>query len=768
MNQDRAIARAERPHLRLVTPSLEQAAGQAKEGVTILELASVAATDKHVLQRQVITQMLESMDPGDWVEFRHDIVGESGRPRKYRLAVVTKATGRSAQICAAAVQIATPLQGWAAVSSTGAPQADCELPLRGSFAPAAAQVFTEAMLDATPLLLPVPCSLPDWRLTEALSGVITVPDRLQLRMQLHPYRLDEAACASVWRALQHLRANACRVFHPGVRPGPYNASEALRNDLIALLQAWLAQPVGYTFALRIAASEELDPMTLAHLARDVFGGAPFEVADDLGVGYGGWSFHRALRFEQGLPALLPHEQLAVSLGVPRHYAAPQVRPASEGCLIGHVADKQGDVAVGLPESIRSRHVAIIGSTGAGKSSLMLNMIDHDLHDPARPGVVLIDPHGDLYQAVLPRIPSERRGDVVLVDVTDPDYSACINPLAAGRDSALRRSYVIQQTLELIDLLFETDQSRGPALTHHLWALMDMAAGYPGRAGTFLDVLRALREPDFIEWLLVKLGATHPESVAHWMNFQRTTGEQGFANWVPYLSARISPFTGSPVMKRLLCQPEPTLNFESIFRDRKIVLFNFSKSVLHDTEARVASSVALMQLFSAAMSRASMPPSERFPVHLYADEFQSIATASTARMLAEARKLNLCLTVAFQNIGQLKTRFAGELASTLLANTATRLLFRLNPGDAALLDDYYKPALSMADMTTMADFHAACVMPGQSGRGAVVLRCRQPAPAPLSPEQLTWPPAVRGLPVSAANQTLLKLYEIPLSSLQGSW
>lgn len=767
MNHERAFARTARAHLRLVTRSVEQAVSPSSRPQSILELASVAAAGTNVLSPQVIAHMLQVLEAGDWVEFRHDVASKMGRPTRYRLSVLTNATGQAAASCAAAIRIASPLLGW------GIPLNDLELDndgldFRASFVPAASRVFTGLKHDATPVLLPAPCSLPDWRLTAVLSGAMSLPDRLRLRIRLQPYRLDESGCETIWRALQQLRANACRVYHPNVKPGPYTASESLRNDLMVLLQAWLAQPCGYLFTLKIAASDALDPMTTAHIARDVFGTAPFEISHNSQPGTYGWTLHRALRFEQGLPALLPQEQLAASLGIRRHYPSPQARATPDGCLIGHVADKHGDCVVGLPESLRSRHVAVIGSSGTGKSSLMLNMIEHDMVDPARPGVVLIDPHGDLYQSVLCRIPSNRRADVVLVDVTDTHYTACINPLATGHMNPTRRAYVINGLLELIDLLFESDHTRGPMLSQNLQALLDLASGYPGRPGTFLDVMRALREPDFIEWLISKLAASHPESVAHWKKFQRTTGDHGFANWVPFLSARFGPFTSSPAIKRLLCRPEPTVDFDAIFRERKIVLFNFSKSVMQDVEARVASSVALMQLFSAAMARVRRPEAERFPVHLYVDEFQSIATASTGQMLAEARKLNLCLTVAFQNLGQLKTKFAGGLMSTLLANTATRLLFRLNPGDALILEQYYMPALNMSHMTTMADFHAACVLPGQSGSGAVVVRCHKPVETSDLQEVFEWPAEARGGAVSAANQELLKLYEVPLSSLGHEW
>ncbi len=47
---------------------------------------------------------------------------------------------------------------------------------------------------------------------------------------------------------------------------------------------------------------------------------------------------------------------------------------------------------------RRRHLYIVGQTGTGKSTLLLNLIAQDL--AAGEGLALLDPHGDLAEAVL--------------------------------------------------------------------------------------------------------------------------------------------------------------------------------------------------------------------------------------------------------------------------------------------------------------------------------------------------------------------------------
>jgi DNA helicase HerA-like ATPase len=67
---------------------------------------------------------------------------------------------------------------------------------------------------------------------------------------------------------------------------------------------------------------------------------------------------------------------------------------------------------------RSKHVAIFGKTGTGKSTVMRNMILWDL----KPGASLsvLDPHGTIVQDILEQIPKERTNDVIFIDLKPPD------------------------------------------------------------------------------------------------------------------------------------------------------------------------------------------------------------------------------------------------------------------------------------------------------------------------------------------------------------
>ena len=81
---------------------------------------------------------------------------------------------------------------------------------------------------------------------------------------------------------------------------------------------------------------------------------------------------------------------------------------------------------GIKLDDRRRHMHIIGKTGMGKSSLMLNMAVSDIQNGH--GISLIDPHGDLAEYLLDCIPPERMHDVIYFNPQDLDNPIGFNVL----------------------------------------------------------------------------------------------------------------------------------------------------------------------------------------------------------------------------------------------------------------------------------------------------------------------------------------------------
>src|SRR3972149_6256636 len=87
--------------------------------------------------------------------------------------------------------------------------------------------------------------------------------------------------------------------------------------------------------------------------------------------------------------------------------------------------------VELSTAGRRQGTYVLGINGTGKSTLLLNVALHDIR--AGDGLCLLDPHGDLIEEVITRVPPERADDVILLTPrtsTSPSVSTSSSALTA--------------------------------------------------------------------------------------------------------------------------------------------------------------------------------------------------------------------------------------------------------------------------------------------------------------------------------------------------
>ena len=111
---------------------------------------------------------------------------------------------------------------------------------------------------------------------------------------------------------------------------------------------------------------------------------------------------------------------------------------------------------------RQRHVYVVGKSGSGKSTLLFNLAMLDLM--AGEGTAVIDPHGDLAEAIADCAPPSRMQEICYLDATDMDRPVGFNPLAnvAPARQALAASGIVSAFKHL------WHDSWGPRLEHWLF------------------------------------------------------------------------------------------------------------------------------------------------------------------------------------------------------------------------------------------------------------------------------------------------------------
>ena len=618
--------------------------------------------------------------------------------------------------------------------------------------------------------VPYPAAMPDWPLTVPLESLPPSVTGLRIVQRVRPFRLGDEGLHDVHALMNRLKGGNLRCFRPNSPLHPHCSDPGLRQPVIELLQRWLVEPAGYAFDVLVYAAESVPAAALEGAARDIFGRTPFEALNDRAADSAP-EFAAATLAVQGAPAVLPGAELASSGGIARFFAGASTPLPQAGFVIGSTAAGPRSAVVRLNAVSRLQHVGIIGSSGGGKSTLMEAMMVPELADPDRAcSVVLIDPAGDLANKVLDHVPPERAGDVINVDVGDAENTACLNPLQGMRDDPMLSSFVASQIGEIIDMQLEGRDTTGPQIRSHIYHLLRLAGSRTAFNGTLLDAVRILEEPEFRAWMLSK--CADPALIGYWKRFVSTSGDHGFGNWLPYLQARLAPFTSSPILKRLLCRPDSSFNLRQAMDERKIIIFNLDKGVLQDVECRMLGAVLLMMLRAAAMSRSRQPQSERVPCHVYIDEFASFAGDSASRLFAESRKYALGLCVSLQQTSQLGNRWGREpVLDAVLANTAQKFIFRLAPTDVGPLAHYYQPALTPAGIVNLPDFHTVATLSTSGARTApFVMKVDRPDPA-LAPNcaDLVRRESARqyGSTIQAANAELMKLYDIPAHALRAA-
>ena len=112
-------------------------------------------------------------------------------------------------------------------------------------------------------------------------------------------------------------------------------------------------------------------------------------------------------------------------------AAAPSQPTTHGVCLGNNRHVGENSEVWLNIEQRLYHMHVIGASGYGKTSLLLNMLQQDVLSGN--GFALLDPHGDLVDRVLEVIPPERYKDVVFLDPADERFTVPFNILSAHSD-----------------------------------------------------------------------------------------------------------------------------------------------------------------------------------------------------------------------------------------------------------------------------------------------------------------------------------------------
>ena len=480
-------------------------------------------------------------------------------------------------------------------------------------------------------------------------------------------------------------------------------TDAQLGALERFLGLWLQNERGWTVRCRVSveANCQVPEALIEMLGGEVFGipceidSSPVSQSEDLSLRDAfpaGWPF----------PSLLPASDDFSRLNAQKIVNRQLPLLPKKGLVLGTIEGRE----LRLPFEMRDRHTYIVGATGTGKSTLLLQSIQQDL--VAGRGVALLDPHGDLCDAVVDALPRSRVKDTFYLDLADERHVPGINllELSQGPLRVLERNLVVNELFGIFEQLYDMSHAGGPMFEMYFRnaLLLIMESGLPGL--TLAEFPMVFAHDKFRRQLVAK--CSEPSVVDFWEGIaHRAGGESSLANMAPYIVSKLTQLLHSPVVRAIIGQSASRVDLRKLMDRKGVLLIRLPKGLLGDLDTRLLGMFLVGKIFAAALGRVAVPLNRRHRFHLYVDEFQNFVTPSMARLFAEARKFGLCLTLANQNLAQLHSgaKASTDLFESVLGNVGNLILFRLGVPDALRLAPYAAPQLSAHDLQRLPNFHA---------------------------------------------------------------
>src|SRR3989344_3093097 len=356
---------------------------------------------------------------------------------------------------------------------------------------------------------------------------------------------------------------------------------------------------------------------------------------------------------------------------------------------------------GIKRIDRRRHLYIVGKSGVGKTKLLELLIRQDVS--YNHGLCLIDPHGDVIDAILDYIPKERIEDVCIVDPSDVEYPASFNPLA--NVDPLFKFQLTQGLIEVLEKQFGANWT--PRLEHVFRFTCLALLDYPH--ATMRGMISMLTDRNYRQKVVEYIT---DDMVKRFFAIE-------FADWsekfdtdaiIPLVN-KLGQFLSDPLLRNIFGQKQNKIDISSLMNQRKIILINLSKGRLGEENSSFFGSIFLTKIKQAGMERAAIPEKDRVDFYLYVDEFQNVVTQTFENILSEARKYGLNLTIAHQYVGQIITK----VYQAVLGNVGSVITFRVGGEDAVKLKPEFAPVFDVKDMINLAvaEFYIKMTIDGES-------------------------------------------------------
>lgn len=356
----------------------------------------------------------------------------------------------------------------------------------------------------------------------------------------------------------------------------------------------------------------------------------------------------------------------------------------DGVRLGFTKDK--GLPVDIVNGLMTRHTAIIGQSGVGKTTLIEYLLWQQTVRGG--GWLFIDAKIDrdtrnnlAYMAKT----MGREDELYILDISAPEESHTMNPLLNGDPDEVAS--------RLMNLVPSSENNPGSDFyrqsANHALTVIIAALQCAKKLYHFGDLSILLQSPKALEALerMTPQGAER-RSLSVFLDQFRTRNKNGveintdrLKNTLGGMSGRIALFAQGK-FGSVFNVYAPEIVLESIILEEKMLYVSLP-TMGKDTAALNLGKMIISDLRSAVASIQNMPKSARpkTPFMAVLDEMGAYVMEGVGRLFEQARSAGICLVPAFQSFSQLN-KVSPDFADIVIQNTWTKIIFKFGTNDGA--------------------------------------------------------------------------------------
>lgn len=368
------------------------------------------------------------------------------------------------------------------------------------------------------------------------------------------------------------------------------------------------------------------------------------------------------------------------------------RPSDQGMRVEQSLDLGARVIeeqvtkgrVVISHSRRAEHIAILGKTGTGKSSLLRYCAAQDIK--AGRGFIFFDLHGDAMPFLIAIIAEQERitksdlsDKTIIVEPSDPEFSVGLNALEhnAGNNRFIQIgefAQVFKQRWQLDSLGARTEE----LLRNALYAVAENGL-------TLIEIALFLSNAPFRAQCLKEV--KNPEVHQYFTQRYEQASEPMRAVMREPILNKVSAFTADTNFRHIVGQAASTFSVAEALEKGRWVILNLHKGKLGE-QAITLGSLLFTKIKNALFSRTS-----RRLFTLYCDEIQNLVALDCGleTILSEARKFAVSVVSANQYLDQ----YPQDMRSAILA-VGTHVFFQLSSPDAHAISNMLDGGKALAE------------------------------------------------------------------------